>query len=273
MNGLPVDPTADLPTITVVTICRNTLADLRPTVESVLAQDYPGLEYWVVDGASTDGTPEWLAALGARGVRFVSEADRGISDAMNKGARLATGELLAHLHTGDRYLPGALLAVARAYRRSPADVLCGWMRKCEGVDEVVYRSAPARLEYDMTIHHPATIVRREAFLRAGGFDPRYRNAMDYDLFLRMKVAGARFAEVPEVIATVAGGGQSDRSLWRTLRETHEVRRRVLRGGWQRSGLYLCGLWLRGLARRTLQRAGLGGLVAWIRRRAALVPKA
>jgi GT2 family glycosyltransferase len=96
--------------------------------------------------------------------------------------------------------------------------------------------------------------------------------MDYDLFLRLYVSGARFVEVPQALAAVAEGGQSDRSLWATLRETHEVRRRVLARGWQRSGAYLCALWLRGAVRRGLQRAGLGGLVAWVRRRVALAPK-
>jgi glycosyltransferase len=256
----------------VITICRNVLPDLRETVESVLAQGYPRLEYWIVDGASTDGTPEYLSTLAHRGVRFVSEPDRGISDAMNKGVRLATGELVAHLHTGDRYLDGALDAVARAYRSQPADVLCGAMRKREGNSDVVYHAAPDRLPYDMTIHHPATFTRRVLFERNGGFDGTLRNAMDYEFFLRLLVAGARFRALPEPLVAVAAGGQSDRSLWETLRETHAARRRLLASGFQRAGAYLLLLYARGLARRGLQRAGLAGLAARVRRRYALALK-
>src|SRR5205085_3904092 len=83
------------PLITVVTVCRNALALLRPTVESVLEQRTPAVEYWIVDGASTDGTREYLDTLAAHGVRTISEPDRGIADAMNKGARLATGRWVA----------------------------------------------------------------------------------------------------------------------------------------------------------------------------------
>src|SRR4029077_11145993 len=72
-------------TITVVTICRNALSLLRPTVESVLEQRTPAVEYWIVDGGSTDGTREYLASIPTDGVRWVSEPDRGIADAMNKG--------------------------------------------------------------------------------------------------------------------------------------------------------------------------------------------
>ena len=106
---------AHLPRFTVVTICRNALAGLRRTVETVLGQRYLALEYWIVDGASTDGTVEYLRGLDARRVSVLSEPDRGISDAMNKGLSLASGEWVAFLHAGDEYLPGAI----RCTRRDP----------------------------------------------------------------------------------------------------------------------------------------------------------
>jgi hypothetical protein len=99
-----------------------------------------------------------------------------------------------------------------------------------------------------------------------------KNAMDYEFFLRLLVAGARFRALPEPLVAVAAGGQSDRSLWETLRETHAARRRLLGAGFQRTGAYLLLLYARGLARRGLQRVGLAGLVAHLRRRYALAPK-
>jgi glycosyltransferase involved in cell wall biosynthesis len=260
------------PVLTVITVCRNVLALLRPTVESVLRQDCPALEYWIVDGASTDGTRGYLESLAPRGVRFVSEPDRGIADAMNKGVRLATGGWVAHLHAGDAYLDGALAVVAAAARATEADVLCGSIRKEEERGPTLYHPEPRRLPLDMTIHHPATFTRRALFERLGGFDGRYPNAMDYDFFLRAQAAGARFEVVPEVLAAMAAGGQSERSLRVTLRETHAIRRRVLSRGIGRSPLYLGWLLARGAARRSLQRAGLGGFVAWFRRRFALARK-
>lgn len=260
------------PRITVITVCRNALDLLRPTLESVLAQGDPGLEYWVVDGASTDGTPEYLASLASRGVRYVSERDRGIADAMNKGVLLASGAWLAHLHAGDLYLPGALERVMEATDRADAEVLCGSIWKEEERGRTLYRPEPKNLPLDMTVHHPATWTRREVFERLGGFDERYPNAMDYDFFLRAHASGARFAVIPEPLALMAGGGQSERSLWITLRETHAIRRRALDRGFSRSPLYLGWLFTRGWTRRLLQRAGLGAVVAWVRRRSALAPK-
>jgi len=260
------------PTLSIVTVCRNALALLRPTVDTVLAQRTPEIEYWIVDGASTDGTREYVEGLAAeRGIRFVSEPDRGIADAMNKGVRLTQGAWVAHLHAGDSYLPGALAAVT-ARAASPADILCGSLLKEEEHGETLYRAAPGRLRLDMTIHHPATFTRRGVFEALGGFDAAYPNAMDYDFFLRALVAGYRFETIAEPLARMAGSGQSERSLWTTYHETHAIRRRALAGGVERSYPYFLYLVTRGATRRLLQRAGLEGLVRWIRRRLALAPK-
>jgi glycosyltransferase involved in cell wall biosynthesis len=265
--------TAGPPRITVVTICRNALPLLERTAESVLSQGYGALEYWVIDGASTDGTREYLEALSRHGVRTLSEPDRGISDAMNKGIARATGELVAHLHAGDTYLPGALESVARGFESDPhADVFCAFMRKREERGDIVYQCDPNRLPLDMTVNHPATWTRRSTFERFGGFDGELKNVMDYDFFLRVHQAGCRFHVISEPLVAMDSGGQSERSLWVTLRETHAVRRRWLRSGWQRSEIYLAFLMSRGLARRLLQRVGLGRAVEWYRRRFALLPK-
>ncbi len=267
--------TAGEPAITVVTVCRNALPLLRSTAESVLAQERAGLEYWIVDGASTDGTADYLKELSTRNVRVVSESDRGIADAMNKGIRLASGEWIAYLHAGDTYLPGALDAVmerVRAGARDRADILCGHIVKREERDEILYRCEPKNLRMDMTIHHPAAFTRRSVLEEFGGFDERYPNAMDYDLFLRAFARGKRFEIIPRALARMAGGGQSERSLWITHREAHAIRRLALTSGWERSAFHFLFLFIRAAGRRILQRAGLGRLVAWYRARFAMAPK-
>jgi len=260
------------PLLTVVTICRNVLPALRRTVDSVLPQLTPEVEYWVVDGASTDGTPAWIAELAARGVRTISEPDRGISDAMNKGIRLATGDWVAHLHADDEYLPGAIAAVLEAIRAGGADVLCGHIVKREERGEVLCRTAPERLAIEMAVPHPAVFARRELWEKLGGFDASLRNAMDYDLFLRARAAGARFRVIDRPLAVVAWGGQSERSLWKTLAEAHEIRRRHVASGWSRSTAFLWFLYAKGRARMAMQAAGLDGLVAWYRRNLSIPRK-
>ncbi len=260
------------PRISVITVCRNARAALARTAASVLAQGYPALEYWIVDGASTDGTREDLEALRARGARVLSEPDRGIADAMNKGLSLATGEWVAHLHADDEYLPGSLAAVAEAAAAGETDVLCGWLVKRERAGEAVYGCAPEKLPAEMTVNHPAAFVRRELFARLGGFDPAYPNAMDYELFLRFHAAGARFRVIERPLARMAWGGQSERSIWRTLAECRDIRRRHGSPAWYRSQAFFLLTVVRLAMREALQRAGLGAIVAAYRRRFATAPK-
>ena len=260
------------PRLTVITICRNVRAALERTAASVLAQRDPRIEYRVVDGGSTDGTLETLAALEAQGVHTLSEPDRGISDAMNKGVRLAGGEWVAHLHADDTYLPGALARMLDEIEPDDADVLCGWMIKHEDTGDILCRCDPSRLPLDMTVNHPATFVRRSMFERYGGFDATLRNAMDYDFFLRLFLAGARFRVVPFAVSRMTAGGQSERSLWKTLGETHAVRRRLLTKGVSRTTPYLWALYMKGSIRIALQAAGLNGFVRWWRRHLAWPPK-
>ena len=255
-------PHADAPLLTVVTICRNVLPALQRTVASVLPLP-EGVEYVIVDGASTDGTVAWLDGLA--GVRTLSEPDRGISDAMNKGIGLARGEWVAHLHADDTYLPGALAQVLEVLRAGDADVVCGAIVKTERQGEVVCLSDPSLLEWDMTINHPATFVRRELFERLGAFDTTLRNAMDYDFFLRARIAGARFRAIELPVTRMTWGGQSERSIWKTLHETHVIRRRHLPPGLRTSVLRLWLLYVKGSIRLALQNLGLQRVVDLYRR--------
>ena len=101
--------------ITVITIVRNAEHYVDRTIKSVLAQTYPDIEYLVIDGASTDGTLQRIRAFEGRITRIVSEPDKGISDAWNKGLRMATGEVIGLLNAGDEHAPDAVAKVAAAF--------------------------------------------------------------------------------------------------------------------------------------------------------------
>src|SRR4051812_18150538 len=101
----PVVTDRPLPRISIITPAYQAAGTLPATLESVRAQGYPGLEHIVVDGDSTDGSVELLRA--AEGVRWISEPDRGLADAMNKGVAMATGDIIGELNADDVYLPGA----------------------------------------------------------------------------------------------------------------------------------------------------------------------
>jgi GT2 family glycosyltransferase len=191
-----------LPSFTIVTPCLNGAATLSATLASVRDQRYDGdVEHVVVDGGSTDGTLDILAA--APGVRYVSEPDRGLSDAVNKGIRMATGDVIGWLNADDVYLPGALAQVGTALARRP-DTL--WATgPCLIIDAdgreirrfvTGYKSFLLR-RYSYRMHlvqnfvpAPSTFVRRQAFDRIGVFDERFKYSMDYDLWLRLGRIGA-----------------------------------------------------------------------------------
>jgi glycosyltransferase involved in cell wall biosynthesis len=255
------------PPITIVTIARNALADLQRTVESVRSQLDDATEYLIIDGASTDGTVEYLAAIDQRGIRSVSEPDAGISDAMNKGIWMAKGEWVMHLHAGDTLLPGALSVLHQLVREYPTtDFISSPMVHIEDFGVVTSYSAPERLPKRMSVPHPGVLSRRQMLTALGGFDTALRNAMDYDLFLRAWKSGAQFVTTTVPVSCFAGGGQSELSLWNTLWETRNIRRRVLNVAPTSATASVCALWVRGQVRIALKRIGVDGLVARYRKR-------
>lgn len=190
---------AALPTITVVTPSFNAAATIEETLRSVREQDYPNLEHVVVDGGSTDGTVAILEH--ADGVRFVSEPDRGLSHAMNKGVAMATGSIIGWLNADDIYLPGALQAVGQAFAANPgAEWVTGRCRIIDGDGREIRKAATAYKNlllrrYSRSLYltqnfvsAPATFARREAYLRHP-FREDYAMSMDYDVFLQLAQAG------------------------------------------------------------------------------------
>jgi glycosyltransferase involved in cell wall biosynthesis len=260
------------PLLSIVTVCKNALPYLKPTIESVLTQDCDSFEYVVIDGASNDGTTEYLEQIDSDTLKWISEPDSGIAEAMNKGTDLASGEWVAHLHAGDSALPGAFELVTQTVHDTHVDVICGAMIKAEGHREVLYLSAPDRLPLDMTVHHPAIWTRRATFKKHGGFEPSFPNAMDYELFLRLYIQGHLFQALDAPLARMAAGGVSERSLWRTQKEAWLIRQSLLTSGFSRTYPYFLYVVFRTSCRRGLQRVGLGGFVSWYRKRFAIAPK-
>lgn len=185
------------PVLTIITPCLNSAGTLAAALTSVRDANLGDqVEHVVVDGGSTDGTLDILAS--AEGVRWVSEPDRGLSDAMNKGLRIADGQVIGWLNADDYYLPGALRRVVDTLEDHPDMV---WLTApCVVVDEAgnEIRSLVTRYKRMLLARHsvralivqnyiaaPATFFRRDAVLAAGGFDERFRYSMDYDLWLRL----------------------------------------------------------------------------------------
>ena len=209
-----------LPSITVVTPCLNARATLREALDSVRRQRYPALEHLVIDGGSTDGTVELLEA--ADDVRFISEPDGGLSDAVNKGIRLAGGDVIGWLNADDVYLPGALERVGGAFADRP-DALWATGRCLieDGASSEIRRGVTAykdfflrRYSYGLLLTQnfvscPSTFVCRDAFERVGLLDERFKYSMDYDLWLRLgRLGDPLFIDAPLAAFRMAEGSLS-----------------------------------------------------------------
>ncbi|MBA4385008.1 MAG: glycosyltransferase [Anaerolinea sp.] len=185
------------PKISVIIPTLNQVRFIEETIQSVLSQNYPNLEVIVCDGGSTDGTLDILKRYNDL-LTWTSETDRGQVDAINKGLRLATGVVVAYLNSDDIYTPNTLLTVGKYFTDHPdTQILTG---KCLNMDEngvetrpliKIYKNFWLKLGIDKWlmildyVSQPSTFWRTELIHSIGFFDGEFRNAMDYDYWLRV----------------------------------------------------------------------------------------
>ncbi len=252
-------------TFSIITVTFNSREYLEETIASVLSQDFQQLEYLFIDGGSTDGTLDIIsrhAALDPR-IRWISEPDDGIADAFNKGIRMARGEIIGILNSDDSYTPGTLTAVASAFAADPrCDVVHGDMLRCQG-KRPLFRLVPAPLDervwYEMPLNHPATFVSKVAYERVGLFDKNLKIAMDYELVLRLYLAGCRFCYLPLVLAHMRYGGASDERFLAARQEVFAVTTRRGYPRW-RAAFWFCWRMAMGSIKNLLRHLGLHGLI-------------
>lgn len=194
------------PRISIVTPSFRQAHLIERTIRSVLEQGYPNLEYIVQDGASDDGTAEILARYGDRLRHWESTPDRGQTDAINRGFRHASGEIMAYLNSDDILLPGALNAVAQYFIEHPdVDAVYGHRVLIDEQDREIGRwivppHDDAVLTWADYIPQETLFWRRRAWEKVGGaFDDSFHFAMDWDFILRLRDAGAKFARIPRFI--------------------------------------------------------------------------
>lgn len=204
------------PKISIITISFRAVKEIRETIESVLAQTFTDYEYLFIDGASKDGTVELIesyrAAFEEKGVAYhvVSEPDKGIYDAMNKGVAKATGEWIVMMNAGDSFVDGKVLEDLFLNKSYDADILYGdTILREHSKKAIMYKRSNARplyrIDESMAFCHQSSFVRRTV-LQKYGFDMQYKIAADYDLFVRTYQDGVPFQHVPRLIAMFDCGG-------------------------------------------------------------------
>ena len=211
-----------LPEVSVITVVRNDAAGLERTMDSVAAQDYHDREYVIVDGASTDGTQDVLKRRSAEVTRWISEPDTGIFQAMNKGARLATGCYLCFMNAGDRF--ASVNALNAMFTPPPRTELL-WgdciIESARGEEYDSAREVLKRLHRQMTVCHQSLFVRRESLLQRP-FDETFRIAADYDFLCERLLGGAGWEYRPVPVSRINDTGASARIFRTSIREKRRV---------------------------------------------------
>lgn len=213
--------------ISIVTISFNQAQFLRECMDSVLCQNYPDIEYIVVDPGSTDGSREIIESYGDRVIK-VFEKDAGPADGLNMGFKIATGDVYCYLNSDDTFLPGAFLSIANHFRKlDNVDVLCGHAHiiDCESCvkrdvysDKFSFRSAAYGAAL---LIQPSTFFRQGIFKRVGGFNVGNRSNWDGELLIDMALAGARIEVIDELLSCYRVHDESITGTGR-LAEAHAV---------------------------------------------------
>ena len=214
--------------ISIITITFNSATTLQRALDSVQQQTYKDIEHVIVDGASTDGTKDLIAAYAGKhkNVRWISEPDDGIYNALNKGIALATGDVIGFLHSDDVFAsPDVITQIAAALEQNKVDVVYGDLQYCRG-EKVVRRWKsnaydPRSLKFGWMPPHPTVYVRREVYERVGKYDEWFRISADYDMMIRIFQAGCSSYYIPSVLVCMETGGASNKNAKARLSKTQE----------------------------------------------------
>lgn len=214
-----------------ITVCFNAVRHIEETMRSVVVQDHDDIEHIVIDGGSTDGTQGRIERYRELLTHFVSEPDKGVYDAMNKGLRLATGEVIAFVNAGDMIAHRNCLAyMARAFSGSDAEAIYGDAYMVDPDDITRVRRFWKGGEYQRDAFrrgwmppHLATYIRRSVYDRLGHFRDDLVVSADYELMFRFMYKNRiRVRYVPKVLVRFRLGGVSNRSVLHVLRANLEV---------------------------------------------------
>jgi glycosyltransferase involved in cell wall biosynthesis len=202
-----VSGTGNLPRVTIVTPSYNQAEFLEETIRSVLLQNYPNLEYIVMDGGSRDGSVDIIRKYEKHLSYWTSEKDGGASDAIARGFERATGSIMAYLNSDDPYLPGAIHAVVRFFQEHrQCNVVFGNTYWTDPVGNVLAerRQTPfwsaSYLYGGADMQQPSTFWKRDLYVKAGGMDPAYITAFDTDLFCRFIACQAEFRHLKRFLS-------------------------------------------------------------------------
>lgn len=205
--------------VSIITVVFNGESTIKDCIESVLGQTYPGIEYIIVDGKSTDSTVEIVKSYGSRIAHFVSEKDRGIYDAMNKGIALATGDVVGILNADDFYAhPDVIQKVVQAMGNADAvygDLVYVDAQNTDQIKRYWQSGSYERKKflYGWMPPHPTFFLKNASYKALGGYRLDLGTAADYELMLRMLyVHRLNVNYLPDIVTIMRAGGASNKAV-------------------------------------------------------------
>lgn len=229
--------------VSIITVCYNSEVTIDETINSVINQTYNNLEYIIIDGNSEDTTVSIINKYKNKIDKIISESDKGIYYAMNKGIKLATGDVIGFLHSDDLYFDSySVVDVVSYFRDNKFDGVYGDLQYVykENTNKVIrlWKShifQPKLLKMGWMPPHPTLFLKKNVYKKHGNFDTFYRISADYDFILRiLRDKNLKFGYLPKIITKMRVGGASNRSLKNIIQKTTEDYKAVCSnniGGW------------------------------------------
>ena len=215
------------PLVSIITVCLNNEKYIKQTIDSVLKQTYYNIEYIIIDGKSTDTTvkiiKEYENKFNGR-MKWISEKDKGIYDAMNKGINIANGEIIGIINSGDFYVKNAVELVVSIFNfDNTINLIHGNVIKFGFKNDISFlvKGTDKHIEKRMSIQHPTCFISREIYKKYGKFDLKYKISADYELLLRFRKEGIKFYYLDKVLCYFRIGGVSS-NTYKALKEVEEI---------------------------------------------------
>ena len=218
--------------ISIITVCLNSEKTIRDTIASVLSQDFPNIEYIIIDGGSKDKTLSIVHEYEDRIGKIINEPDEGLYDAMNKGINIASGEVIGILNSDDFFENDNIInVVVNAFKKNPTvDLVFGdlvYVRP-DNLNQIVryysslnFRSWKPR--FGWIPPHPSTFIKRSVYEKFGVYNVSFKIAADYEFFVRvLQVHKLSFYQIPKVLVRMRVGGVSTSGFKSSYRLTQEI---------------------------------------------------
>jgi glycosyltransferase involved in cell wall biosynthesis len=215
------------PKVSIIFPVKNSEDTVEKSLCSLINQTYKNIEIIVIDGFSTDNTVEIINNYKNNISFFISELDNGIGDAMNKGLKFATGDLIGILNADDYFLTNTIQVIVENYLKYPDCIIHGDCNIFFSNTKFYNSKSPSNpnLKKGMVIQHIATFVPRKFYNQIGYFDSELKISADWDFLLRCQISGIKFKKIDQPIANYSIGGTSTKNIKRLLSERHYIRKK------------------------------------------------